>query len=63
MEYSYVYISAVVLDPAIVVGRDVVPPRFKLVSHRPHELCLNGVIEDAQGALTESHDIILSVVV
>jgi len=48
-------------DPAVVVRSDVVPSGFKLVADGPHEVALNILIEDADDALSKTHDLVVSV--
>lgn len=52
-----------VFDPALVIGSNVVPAILKLVAHSPHEMCLNSVVEDTEGALAERLHVILRVVI
>ena len=50
-----------VLDPASIVRGDVVPSWFELVTHSPHEVALDGPVEDVHDALTKAHDVVVSV--
>jgi len=49
------------LDPAGIVGVDIVPSGFELVTDRPHEVAFNVSVEDVHDALTEAHDLVVSV--
>ena len=53
--------GGLVLDPALVVGVDVVPARLELVFHGPHEVGLDCSVEDVKSALAKAHDLVLSV--
>ena len=53
--------ALVTLDPALVVGGDVLPSGLELVADRPEELALNSPVEDVQAALAEAHDLVVSV--
>jgi len=55
------YVGWLVLDPAHVIRFDVVPARLKLVTHGPHEVSLDLLVEDIESALTKSHDLIIGV--
>ena len=54
---------SVLVDPALVVGADVVPSGLELVAHGPHEVTLNVAVEDVHDASTETGDLVVSVVV
>ena len=53
--------GGLVLDPALVVGGDVVPSVLKLVAHGPHEVTLDSSVEDFEGALAKSHHVVVAV--
>ena len=50
-----------VLDPAVVVGSDVVPSGLELVADGPHEVALDSPVEDVEHALTKAHDLVISI--
>ena len=49
------------VNPAEVIGADVVPSWFELIADGPHEVTLNILVEDGHDALTETHDLVVSV--
>merc|ERR1712238_611577 len=49
------------LDPAGIVGVDIVPSGFELVTDCPHEVAFNVSVEDVHDTLTEAHDLVVSV--
>ena len=53
----------VLVDPALVVGSDVVPSWFKLIADGPHEVALNVSVEDVHDAATEAGNLGVIVVV
>ena len=48
-----------VLDPALVVGGDVVPSWLELVANSPHEVSLDSPVVDIESTLAETHDIVI----
>ena len=51
------------LDPSIVVGRDVVPSWFKLVADGPHEVTFYSIVENINDTLAKRHDFIIREVI
>ena len=49
------------LDPALVVRLNVVPSGLEFVAHGPHEVTLDGSVEDVHGALAELHNLVVAV--
>ena len=56
-------VSFVLVDPALVVGADVVPSWLKLVAHGPHEVSFDVVVEDVHDAASETSDLVVGIVV
>ena len=46
--------AGVLVDPALIVGGDIVPSVFELVADSPHEVALNVSVEDVHDAATEA---------
>ena len=46
--------AGVLVDPALIVGGDIVPSVFELVADGPHEVALNVSVEDVHDAATEA---------
>jgi hypothetical protein len=42
-----------VLDPALLIGFDIIPLGFELVAESPKELAFNGMVEDVTGAISK----------
>ena len=51
----------VLVNPALVVGADVVPSWLELVAHGPHEVSLDVAVEDVHDAASEASNLVVGI--